>query len=267
MNTLLRIVAIDDEPLALRRLRMICRDLPDAELVGEASGCISGLEEVSRLRPDLILLDIQMRDGSGFDLLQRLSGDHVPAIIFVSAFDHYAIRAFEAQVVDYVLKPVQFDRLKDAIDRARARIAANGSAIQIDELKSVVEALRSKMREASAQRFETELWIRRNVTGFARVPVENIEWVTSEDDYVRIHTDTGSHLLRASIRSLCERIDASMFVRIHRKTLVNKSAIRELRRPRVGRLEVVLRSGERLATGRVYAKQLRKAVLAQHDAG
>lgn len=267
MNAPLRIVAIDDEPLALRRIRLICKDLADVDLVGEAGGCSSGLEEIARLRPDVILVDIQMRDGSGFDLLDGLEGDHVPAVIFVSAFDHYAIQAFEAEVVDYVLKPVQFDRLNHAVQRARSRIGAHSSALQIDELKSVVEALRSKMREAGTQRFETELWIRRNVTGFARVPVDNIEWVSSEDDYVRIHTETGSHLLRASIRSLCERIDPSMFVRIHRKTLVNKSAIRELRSPRVGRLEVILHSGEKLPTGRVYAKHLRRTVLTQEATG
>lgn len=264
MNAPLRILAIDDEPLALRRVRLICNDLPDVELVGEAGSCAIAQSEIARLRPDVLLLDIQMRDGSGFDLLDRLPiGHSPPEVIFVSAFDHYAIRAFEAQIVDYVLKPVQFDRLRDALQRARSRLAAKGSLNQIEELRSVVEALRANMRDAAAQRYETELWIRKNVTGFARVPVESIEWVSSEDDYVRVHTESGSHLLRASIRSLCDRIDPSLFIRIHRKTLVNRSAIKELKSQRVGRLEVVLRSGQKLATGRIYAKKLRQTIVPQ----
>lgn len=262
MNSRLKIFVVDDEPLALHRIRMICGEMHDVEIVGEATGCRSALAEIERARPDVLLLDIQMRDGSGFDVIEQMSGEAAPAVIFISAFDHYAIQAFEARVADYVLKPVQFDRLKDAIGRAsQARSLAN-SAMQIDELKSVVAALRAKMREPSPHRYPNELWIRRNVTGLARVNVDNIEWATSEDDYVRLHTPDGSYLMRASLRSLLERVDPSQFVRIHRKTLVNKMAIKEVRRQRIGKVEIVLRSGERLNAGRVYAKQLRRSIAA-----
>jgi two-component system LytT family response regulator len=262
MNSRLKILAVDDEPLALHRIRMICAEMPDVELVGEATGCKSALAEIERARPDILLLDIQMRDGTGFDVIEKLSADNVPAVIFVSAFDHYAIQAFEARVADYVLKPVQFDRLREAIGRAGEARTLADSAMQIEDLKSVVAALRTKMREAGPNRYPNELWIRRNVTGMARVNVDNIEWVSSEDDYVRLHTPDGSYLMRASIRSLLARVDPSLFIRIHRKTLVNKTAIKELRRQRIGRLEIVLQSGERLNAGRVYAKKLRQAISA-----
>lgn len=254
---MLRIIAVDDEPLALQRIRLICRDLTDAAVVAQASNCEEALRLIEEVRPDVLLLDIQMRDGLGFDVIERMPSERAPAVIFVSAFDHYAIRAFEAGVADYVLKPVQFDRLRDAIERARHRISAVRSAQQIEDLKSVVATLRANMHDGNSRTFETELWIRRNVTGFARVPVDSIEWVSSEDDYIRLHTQAGSHLMRASIRGLVERVDPEMFIRIHRKTLVNKSAIKELRSMKLGTMEVVLRSGERLSAGRVYAKHLR----------
>ena len=262
MNPRLKVLVVDDEPLALHRIRMICGEMSDVDLVGRATSCRSAVAEIERTRPDILLLDIQMRDGTGFDVIEELPADIAPAVIFVSAFDHYAIQAFEARVADYVLKPVQFDRLKEAIGRASETRSLANSAMQIEELKSVVATLRTKMREPSPQRYPSELWIRRNVTGLARVNVDNIEWVSSEDDYVRLHTPDGSYLMRASIRSLLTRVDPSQFIRIHRKTLVNKAAVKEVRRQRIGKVEIVLRSGERLSAGRVYAKQLRQSIAA-----
>jgi two-component system LytT family response regulator len=254
---MIRIITVDDEPPALERIRHVCRELPHVQVVAEASNCEDALRAIERLRPDILLLDIQMRDGSGFDIIERMSPDYVPGIVLVSAFDRYAVRAFEAGVADYVLKPVQFDRLREAIDRARNAFAAARSHQQVEELRSVVASLRANMHDENARKYETELWIRRNVTGMARVPVESIKWVCSEEDYVRIHTFAGSHLMRSSISSLAERVDPSMFIRIHRRTLVNRNAIKELRR-RVGKIEVILRSGERLPAGRIYARQLRQ---------
>lgn len=263
MTARVKILAVDDEPLALQRIRLICRKLPEVELVGEAPGCQSALMAIAALKPQILLLDIKMRDGSGFDVLDQIPQEQSPAVIFVTAFDHYAVRAFEACAVDYVLKPVQFERLQTAVERARDKLASQASAVEMQQLKTVIAALRAGSRDDARKRYEDELWIRRNVTGFTRVPVETIDWVSSEDDYVRVHTPAGSHLMRGSISSLAERIDPSLFVRIHRKTLVNKMAIKELRRPRIGKLEVVLRSGQRLETGRVYAKELRRTIKAQ----
>lgn len=263
MSNTLRILAVDDEPLALRRLRLLLREMPEMELIGEAAGCEEALAAIERLRPDVLLLDIQMRDGTGFDIVERLVADPMPAIIFVSAFDHYGVKAFDASVVDYVLKPIQLDRFRTALERARTRLAATDSQHQVEELRRVVDALRTKVREADDPRYETELWIRKNVTGFSRVPVDNIEWVCSEDDYIRVHTAAGSYLMRGSIKNLESRINPSTFLRIHRRTLVKRSAIREVRSLRLGKIEVLLQSGERLPAGRVYAKQLRRLISEQ----
>ena len=258
--TCLRVLAVDDEVLALRRLHILLGNLEGVEQIGEARGCDEAVRLVQTLEPDVLLLDVQMRDGTGFDVVEKLPPGKPPLIIFVSAFDHYAVRAFETSAIDYVLKPVEFERLQAALGRARDRLAAFDADQQLEEMREIITALRSSMREDGQPRYETELWIRKNVTGFARVPIDSIEWVCSEDDYVRVHTRETSYLMRSSIRSLEGRLDPSLFTRIHRRALVRKSAIREFRSPRFGATEVVLQSGQRLPAGRVYAKTLRRMV-------
>ena len=258
MNTL-SVLAVDDEPLALLRLEQVVQRIGEAKLVGAASGCADALEQVRELRPDVLLLDISMRDGSGFDLIKRLPAEGAPAIIFVTAFDYFAARAFETSAVDYVLKPVSVARLREAIGRARTRIAMNDAVGQLAELRAVVEGLRAKLRE---DRAGAEFWIRGGNGGLVRVLPEDVEWIQSEEDYVRLHTRGGSFLMRGSIRGLMHKFDERKFVRVHRNALVRKSAIRAILRRPVGGLMVELQSGARIAAGRVYAKQLRAEVQA-----
>jgi two-component system LytT family response regulator len=156
------VLTVDDEPLALRRLALALSEMPDIEHAGEASGCEEAIREIARLRPNILLLDIRMRDGTGFDVIDQLPTQNSPAVIFVSAFDHYAARAFEASVVDYVLKPVEFDRLRDALDRARVKLEASDAGQQLSELRTVIASLRASMRERNPPQFEPELWIRKN---------------------------------------------------------------------------------------------------------
>lgn len=254
----LRILTVDDEVLALRRLRHALTALDDVVLVGEADGCVAAIDMVGRLEPDIVLLDIRMRDGSGFDLVEALPAEKTPTIIFVSAFDHYAVRAFEANAADYVLKPIETDRLAAAIARARIRCETDGARERMGELQAVIASLREELRhQENGTRYETELWIRKSLGGYVRVTIDSIDWVSSEDDYVRIHSGAGSYLLRGSIRTFEQRVDPDKFTRIHRRTLVRTAAIREVVSPRLGGLEVVLASGERLKTGRIYAKGVR----------
>lgn len=264
--TALRIFAVDDEPLALRRVRHIVDEFEDVEFVGDALGCVDGLEKIARLKPDILLLDIAMRDGSGFDIIEKLSPDSLPAVIFVTAFDHHAARAFEVSAVDFVLKPVNASRMRDALERARLRIESNGAKQQIEEMRSVIASLREGMRDRAPQRFETELWIRKSRGGFTRVSVDSIRWVESEDDYIRVHTDQASYLMRSSIKNLEEKIDTTRFTRIHRKSLVRIDEIAELTGASLGRLEVRLHSGPNLRVGRVYARNLRRLINQQRPA-
>ncbi len=256
---LLRVLAVDDEPLALRRLKLLLQTLPYVEQVGEAGGVSDALASIASLAPDVVLLDIRMRDGSGFDLIEALARRPVaPVIIFVSAFDRFAVRAFETRAVDYLLKPVDRERLGQALERARRRRGEADAEQRVAELQEIVRNLRSSASEGGSL-YESEFWVR-NGSGFVKVPVDSIEWVASEDEYVRLNTATTSYLLRGSIRQLEARLDPERFIRIHRRWLVRKAAITELRAAGLGRAEVVLRSGQRLTAGRVYGKQLRQMV-------
>jgi DNA-binding LytR/AlgR family response regulator len=255
--TLLDIVTVDDEPLALRRLEIVLESMPGVRLLGSASTCQEAVALIARTNPDVVLLDIRLRDGSGFDVLQRLPSSVAPVVIFTTAFDHFATRAFEIAAVDYVLKPIEVPRLAEAIERARARLAADRSVGQIDEMRAVIRALRAEFHSRDIPPHDTELWVRGVTGNLTRVSIDMIDWVSSEDDYVRLHIGTASHLLRLSIRAFEARVDPTKFVRVHRSALVRTARIAEIRRLRSGQREVVLHDGTRITTGRIYAKRLR----------
>jgi two-component system LytT family response regulator len=259
MNVL-RILTVDDEVLALRRLRLLLQAMPHAELVGEASSCKEAIECVDRLRPDVVLLDIRMRDGDGFDVLEWIGGrPNPPAVIFVTAFDHYAVRAFERAVVDYLLKPIERDRLAQAISRAHHQMRALEAEQRISEMQELLRNLRSAAAGRSDMPYETEFWLR-GASGLVRVPIDAIESASSEDDYVALHTPTGSHLLRGSLRQFEARVEPGQFVRVHRRWIVRRYAIAELRTRRTGGGEVNLTSGKKLPVGRAYLKRLRDSL-------
>ena len=256
----LRVLTVDDETLALRRLKLLLQAISYVEHVGEASSCAEALASIAALAPDVVLLDIRMRDGDGFDVVEALSQrPNPPAIIFVTAFDHYAVRAFESAVVDYLLKPVERERLARALRRARQQLRAVDAEQRLGEMQEIVRNLRSLASGGNKGPFETEFWLR-GAAGLVRVPLDAIDCVSSEDDYVAIHTHGASHLMRGSIRQFESRVEPGYFVRVHRRWLVRKNAITELRTPRLGGSEVLLRTGKRLPVGRVYLKQLKATI-------
>jgi two-component system LytT family response regulator len=254
-----KILIVDDEPLARRRLQLALGELGDPYvLVGQATGRASALQLIEQERPDILLLDIRMRDGSGFDVLEGLSGEHVPAVIFITAFDEFATRAFDVNATDYLLKPVEFERLRLALDRAIEKLDGRSGADQLAELHQVIAALRASHHVEPAPRPENEFWIRRSTGGFVRVPARSIDWATIEEDYVRLHTEGRSYLLRDSIRGLAAKLDPRQFLQVHRSTLVRVDCVAEVVRGSSGLPEVVLTSGDRLKVGRIYAKSLRQ---------
>jgi DNA-binding LytR/AlgR family response regulator len=256
----LRILTVDDEQLALRRLKLLLQTMPRVEHVGEAGNCCDALERINALRPDLVLLDIQMRDGNGFQLVEALAGrPNPPAIVMVTAFDQFAARAFDSAVVDYLLKPVERDRLARALDRVETRLKALHAEQRADELQQVLRNLRAAPNGNGGTPYETEFWLRSS-SGLVRVPVDAIDYVSSADEYVSIHTASGAHLMRGSIRQFAHRVEPGLFVRVHRRWLVKRSAIAELSTRQSGGAEVVLRNGLRLPAGRVHVKQLRQLV-------
>lgn len=254
----LRVLTIDDEPLALRRLAVALERIPDVVHVGAASGRADAIRQMAECKPEVLLLDIKMRDGTGFDVIDALPRDSAPSVIFVTAFDDYATRAFDVSAIDYVLKPVGFERLRTALDKARHALATRDADERIAELRDVVETLRAEAHTAPVPRYESEFWVRRGVTDFVRVPVDTIDWISAEDDYVCFHAEGRHHLLRETISGMVGRLDPTRFVRIHRSTIVRSAAIAEVKRTGVATQEVVLMTGERLRVGRVHARTLRR---------
>lgn len=257
--TPLRVLTVDDEQLALRRLKLLLQTMPQVDHVGEAGNCCDALDRINELRPNVVLLDIKMRDGSGFQVVEALAErPNPPAIVMVTAFDQFAARAFDSAVVDYLLKPVERDRLARALARVQQRLKSVDAEQRADELQQILRNLRA-VPNGDGDRYETEFWLR-NSSGLVRVPVDAIDYVSSADEYISIHTPSGAHLMRGSIRQFAHRVEPGLFVRVHRRWLVKRSAIAELCTRQTGRAEVVLRNGLRLPAGRVHVKQLRHMV-------
>jgi DNA-binding LytR/AlgR family response regulator len=256
---ILRALTVDDELLALRRLKLMLQAFPQVAHVGEASSCSEALAAIDQLAPDVVFLDIKMRDGDGFSVVEGLgTRPNPPVIIFVTAFDHYAVRAFEKAAVDYLLKPVERDRLAQAVRRALASQRAMEAENRISEMQDIIRNLRLAAGGRAQSPYESEFWLRGS-GGVVRVALDTIECVSCEDDYVSLHSSAGCHLMRSSLRAFESRIEPGQFVRVHRRWLVRKAAIEELRTPRLGAAEVILRSTRSVPVGRVFLKSLKRS--------
>jgi two-component system LytT family response regulator/two-component system response regulator AlgR len=263
--TPLRVLAVDDEALALRRIEIAVSRVPGVELIGTARGGREGLEMVERLRPDVLLLDINMAGFGGFDVVEGLSTQNAPLVIFCTAFDQYAVRAFQVSAVDYLLKPLEFDRLRAALDKARTTLRLLDAEERAVELKELVGALRQHRDGADeTSRYETEIWAPRG-SGFERVLVSDINWVEAERDYVHLRTGARSYLLRETMNGIQSRLDPDMFIRVHRSALVRVDRIGSIRRPGYGRFSLLLTSGEEVPVGRTYVKQIKRLIGAGPD--
>jgi DNA-binding LytR/AlgR family response regulator len=256
MSKPLRVVIVDDEPLALRRLEIALSEMPGVEIVGRARDGEQGLEVIGQAHPDLVFLDVRMPSQSGLDLAAALDSAGAPAVIFVTAYGRYATDAFDLAAVDYLLKPVEFARLKTAVERARVNLAARESSVRLAELNAVITALREEA-DPVGPRYENEIWITERGSR-VRVPVEEIDCFEAERDYVRIHTGERSYLVRTSIRSLAERLDPSLFTRVHRSFLVQLDQVERIVRKNAGASALVLKSGREAPIGRRFQPALRE---------
>lgn len=248
------VLVVDDEPLARRRLEIALERIGDVRLAGSARDIVEAKRMIETSRPDLVLLDIKMPGGTGFDLLRQLSDDP-PGVIFVTAFDAYALQAFDSHAVDYLLKPVAFDRLQRAIARARDRRNAMSAQERLSELAEVLTALRQEASgDNQEKRFDRDIWMK-DRTGWVRIPVDRIDWIQAERDYVRIHVGGRSHLLRETITAMSDRLDPALFIRIHRSALVARSRVERIERSAMGRLTARLCAGVVVPIGRAYARE------------
>lgn len=251
----LRLFLADDEPLALRRMQVALRATPDVEIVGTASDGVAAIAAMRELRPDVVLLDIKMPLADGFEVADAIAHCGSPAVIFVTAFDSYALQAFESSAVDYLLKPVEFERLRSALERARARRAQQDAGRRAEELAAVLDALKHEADRRDGAGFEREFWIR-DRGRFLRVPVAEVERIEAERDYVRLHWEGRTLLHRETMSNLEEKLDPNVMLRVHRSAFVNWARLAAVRRDGNGRLMAVLKGGGEVPVSRAYAQRV-----------
>ncbi|HYE43901.1 MAG TPA: LytTR family DNA-binding domain-containing protein [Caulobacteraceae bacterium] len=257
MMQALRIAIVEDEPLAVERLELALRGVPAVEVVGSAHDGRAGLELIRRLKPDLVFLDIRMPSMDGIELADALAHEGGTAVIFLTAFGQYAVDAFELAAVDYLMKPASVERVRAAVERARTRISQSTAEERAAELRTLLDTVRRESASGSVQADPyRSLWVT-DARGRVRVPVASIEWLEAERDYVRIHTDAGSHLSRVTLQALSRQLDPAQFFRVHRSAIVSLKAVTGLKRRSWGLTSVSLASGVEVPVGRPYLQELK----------
>ena len=250
----IRVLLADDEPLVRQGIRDILRDVPDVEIVAEARDGLEALQLVTEHSPDLLFLDVQMPEVDGFEVLARIEADPPPAVIFVTAYETYALRAFQAHAIDYLLKPFDRTRLEVALDRARAQLAFRlPDASERSPEQKLVETLRKEPPR-------TDRFVVRHAGRFVIVPLDQVQWIEAAGNYVHLHTKDGQYLLRETLTGLLTQLDASLFVRIHRSTIVRISCIKELERLFAGDFLVRLVDGRELTLSRNHRREFEAAI-------
>lgn len=245
----IRTLIADDEPLARERLRALLARHADIEIVGECTNGADAIDAIGELQPDLVLLDVEMPEADGFAVLEALDPRKMPAVVFVSAHDQYAVRAFEAHALDYVLKPFDEARVDRTLRRVRAQVTQTGGARSIDPgLLSLLDELREKRR--------SDRLVVKSGGRVVFLRTEDVDWVEASGNYVRLHVGADAHLLRESMKNMERRLDPTTFVRIHRSAIVNVDRIKELEPWFHGEYIVILRDGTRLTSSRVFSDRL-----------
>jgi two-component system LytT family response regulator len=249
-------VIVDDEPLARRNLRLLLEKDPQIEILEECRNGREAVKAINALTPDLIFLDIQMPEIDGFDVLARVGPEHIQAVIFVTAFDRYALKAFDVHALDYLLKPFDDERFAHALERAKTQIEAR----EIDRLsKRLLALLEERENERKGSRQQASYLTRLMIKVAGRVmllKVEEIDFIEADGNYAKLHVGRKAHLLREKMHDLERRLDPARFVRIHRSVIVNLDRIKEMHPHFNGDYIVVLEDGRQLRLSRTRRENL-----------
>ena len=256
MSEKIRTLIVDDEPLARRNLRVLLEKDPQIEILDECRNGREAVKAIKSLSPDLIFLDIQMPEMDGFDVLARTGPQYIQAIIFVTAFDQYALKAFDVHALDYLLKPFDDERFAHALQRAKSQIEAR----EIDRLSKRLLALleeRESERKGSGdqEKYLTRLMIK-DSGRVMLLKVNDIDFIEADGNYAKVHTGRKAHLLREKMNDLEARLDPAKFVRIHRSIIVNLERIKEMHPHFNGDYIVVLEDGRKLRLSRTRREAL-----------
>ena len=257
LDTVVRTVVADDESLARQKLLILLDSEPQVKVVAECQDGRQTVSAIRSLRPDMLLLDIQMPDLDGFQVLSQISLEEMPVVIFTSAYDQYAIRAFEANALDYLLKPFDQERLHHALEKARSELRKAHDR----EITHRILNLLSQVRSVALPTLEPDSRLVIKANGrVVFLDLDSIEWVEAAANYVRLNVGKESYLFRETISRISERLNARHFVRIHRSTIVNVRKIKELIPVNSGEYVVVLKSGRELSCSRGYRSALQGIV-------
>jgi two-component system LytT family response regulator len=245
----IRTLIVDDEPLGRERIRTLLSSDPEIEVIGECTDGRQAIAATEASKPALVFLDVQMPEMNGFAVLDAIASDHMPAIIFVTAYDHYAVQAFEVHALDYLLKSFDRGRFQAALQRAKGEIQRSKAGLLNERLAGLLEDLQAKQKRL------TRLVVK-SAGRIVFLRAEEIDWAGAADNYVRIHSGRESHLIRETLQSLESRLNPEKFLRIHRSTLVNLDRIRELLPIFHGDYLVKLNDGTELTLSRSYREKL-----------
>jgi two-component system LytT family response regulator len=244
-----RVLIVDDEPLARRGVCVRLRNFPDVKIVGECGDGESAVDSILSLEPDLVFLDVQMPGVDGFDVLRALPAERLPAVIFLTAHEEHALRAFEVHALDYLLKPLDDERLAAAVNRAQKQLDTASKAVMAGRILRLLD----QNSKQYASRFVVRTGSRIQV-----VSAEDLEWIAAADDYSELHTRNSTYLLRETMNSLEQKLDPARFVRIHRSRIVRLDRILELRTIENREYMVRLHDGSQHRSSRTYSDRLER---------
>lgn len=250
--TPLRTIIADDEFWAIKRLETQLRSINGVNLIGAATDGEQASRLIAEHTPDLVVLDIKMPVTNGIEVLRALPRQSAPEVVFVTAFEEFAPAAFEIDAVDYLLKPIERERLVQALDRVRKRREAHAATERAADLEHVLEAMRQDRREKVGGRHECELWVRQAGRSI-RIDIEQVDWFESERDYVIIHMGDKTITMRQSLSQLMKTLDPSKFIRVHRSALVRRTFVKAVERKKGRANAIILTNGLRLPIGTTYS--------------
>src|SRR5436190_6606510 len=262
---MLTVIVADDEKLARRRLVRLIEETGEAEVVAACTGGRDAVEQTIARQPQLLFLDVQMPDLDGFAVLRELAGKASPAIVFVTAFDQYAVRAFDVHAADYLLKPFDTARFREAFARAQDRISTGSRGGDDERIRSLLAGYVAGAQQPTKESLDR---VAVRVDGvFKIVRVADVDWWETDGNYVRLHVGGASHLIRSTAASIEPQLDPRAFIRIHRRYIVNVDRIVEVQPWFAGDAVAVLRTGAKLRVSRTYRERLHARLGARPDAG
>jgi two-component system LytT family response regulator len=248
----IRTLVVDDEPLARERIRALLSEQPDIDVVGEARDGEEAVSAILAHAPDLVFLDIQMPKMDGFEVIKTIGPENMPLVVFVTAYDQHALKAFDVRALDYLLKPFDRERFAESIGRVRQAIERSGS----DEIGRRLLELVRELKPGGAQRSDRLVIKSAGRLFFLRI--DEIDWVEAAGNYVKLHVGTDEHLLRETMNGIEVKLDPDKFFRIHRSRIVNMERIKELQPWFNGEYVVILRNGTKLTLSRGYREKLQE---------